>query len=138
MERRYLLDASQTQKECQRLESRNREIDEMFLSLYTDKAKGILTEQRFMKLTATLEQEQEANQKRLQDLLLMMRHSDEQENEVRTVPFPVSWTVKMKKKQKETQDILSYHSQAAGCSDKARAKASGGRQPIEECGRTGL
>lgn len=57
---------------------------------------------------------------------------------VNTVPFPVSWTVKMKKKQKETQDILSYHSQAAGCSDKARAKASGGRQPIEECGRTGL
>lgn len=57
---------------------------------------------------------------------------------VAAVPFPVSWTVKMKKKQKETQDILSYHSQAAGCSDKARAKASGGRQPIEECGRTGL
>ena len=56
----------------------------------------------------------------------------------RSVPFPVSWTVKMKKKQKETQDILSYHTQAAGCSDKARAKASGGRQPIEECGRTGL
>lgn len=55
-----------------------------------------------------------------------------------SVPFPVSWTVKMKKKQKETQDILSYHTQAAGCSDKARAKASGGRQPIEECGRTGL
>ena len=54
------------------------------------------------------------------------------------VPFPVSWTVKMKKKQKETPDILSYHTQAAGCSDKARAKASGGRQPIEECGRTGL
>ena len=58
--------------------------------------------------------------------------------DVAIVPFPVSWTVKMKKKQKETQDILSYHSQAAGCSDKARAKASGGRQPIEECGRTGL
>ena len=58
--------------------------------------------------------------------------------ELRSVPFPVSWTVKMKKKQKETQDILSYHSQAAGCSDKTRAKASGGRQPIEECGRTGL
>ena len=57
---------------------------------------------------------------------------------LKPVPFPVSWTVKMKKKQKETQDILSYHTQAAGCSDKARAKASGGRQPIEECGRTGL
>ena len=84
MERRYLIDASQTQKERQRLEARNQEIDGMFLSLYTDKAKGILTEQRFMKLTAALEQEQEANQKRLQDLMLMMRHSDEQESEVRT------------------------------------------------------
>lgn len=62
----------------------------------------------------------------------------ERQNIHRNVPFPVSWTVKMKKKQKETQDILSYHTQAAGCSDKARAKASGGRQPIEECGRTGL
>ena len=62
----------------------------------------------------------------------------EMRGELATVPFPVSWTVKMKKKQKETQDILSYHTQAAGCSDKARAKASGGRQPIEECGRTGL
>ena len=63
---------------------------------------------------------------------------EEKEQLKASVPFPVSWTVKMKKKQKETQDILSYHSQAAGCSDKARAKASGGRQPIEECGRTGL
>ena len=56
----------------------------MFLNLYTDKAKGILTEQRFMKLTAALEQEQESNQKRLQDLMLMMRRSDEQESDVRT------------------------------------------------------
>ena len=47
------------------------------------------------------------------------------QQDVTLVPFPVSWTVKMKKKQKETQDILSYHTQAAGCSDKARAKASG-------------
>ena len=84
MERRYLLDASQTQKECQRLESRNREIDEMFLSLYTDKAKGILTEQRFMKLTATMEQEQEENQRRLQELMRMLQQSDAQESEVRT------------------------------------------------------
>lgn len=72
--------------------------------------------------------------------LLVTRTCDDAEctGYTSSVPFPVSWTVKMKKKQKETQDILSYHSQAAGCSDKARAKASGGRQPIEECGRTGL
>ena len=66
------------------------------------------------------------------------QHCSESNIHCAAVPFPVSWTVKMKKKQKETQDILSYHTQAAGCSDKARAKASGGRQPIEECGRTGL
>lgn len=69
---------------------------------------------------------------------MTLEDMEESDEGIEFVPFPVSWTVKMKKKQKETQDILSYHSQAAGCSDKARAKASGGRQPIEECGRTGL
>ena len=84
MERRYLMDASQTEKERKRLEARNQEIDGMFLSLYTDKAKGVLTEQRFMKLTAVLEQEQEANQKRLHDLAVMQSRADAQESEVRT------------------------------------------------------
>ena len=84
MKRRYMADASEMQKECDRLEARNQEIDSMFMSLYTDKARGILTEQRFLKLTATLEQEQEANRKRLQDLILVMRRTDEQENDVRT------------------------------------------------------
>ena len=84
MERRYLVDASQTEKERKRLEARNQEIDGMFLSLYTDKAKGVLTEQRFMKLTAALEQEQEANQKRLHDLAVMQSRADAQESEVRT------------------------------------------------------
>ena len=67
-----------------RLEARNREIDDMFLSLYTDKAKGVLSEQRFMKLTSTMEQEQEENQRRLQELLRMLQQSDAQESEVRT------------------------------------------------------
>ena len=84
MEHRYMADASQMQKECERLEARNREIDEMFLNLYTDKAKGILSEQRFVKLTATMEQEQEENQRRLQELLRMLQQSDAQESEVRT------------------------------------------------------
>ena len=56
----------------------------MFMSLYTDKAKGILTEQRFLKLTATLEQEQEANRKRIQELVLVMSRTEEQESDVRT------------------------------------------------------
>ena len=79
-----LVDASQTEKERLRLEARNQEIDGMFLSLYTDKAKGILTEQRFVKLTAALEQEQESNQKRLHDLAMMQSRADAQESEVRT------------------------------------------------------
>lgn len=84
MERRYMADASQMQKECERLEVRNREIDEMFLNLYTDKAKGILSEQRFIKLTATMEQEQEENQRRLQELMRTLQRSDAQESEART------------------------------------------------------
>ena len=84
MERRYMADASQMQKERERLEARNHEIDEMFLNLYTDKAKGILSEQRFVKLTATMEQEQEENQCRLQELRRMLQQSDAQESEVRT------------------------------------------------------
>ncbi len=83
MERRYMADASEMQGERDRLEARNQEIDSMYMSLYTDKAKGILTEQRFLKLTATLEQEQEANWKRIQELALVMRRTDEQESNVR-------------------------------------------------------
>ena len=49
----------------------------MFLNLYTDKAKGILSEQRFVKLTAAMEREQEENQKRLKELTLSLRRSNE-------------------------------------------------------------
>lgn len=83
MEKRYMADASELQKECDRLTARNQEIDDMFLSLYNDKARGVLTEQRFMKLTSALEQEQESNKKRLHDLGELMRQSDEQECDVR-------------------------------------------------------
>ena len=57
MESRYMADLSEMRKECGRLETRNQEIDDIFLSLYSDKAKGVLTEQRFMKLTVAMEQE---------------------------------------------------------------------------------
>lgn len=84
MERRYRTDANETKKEIDRLQRRNLEIDDMFLNLYTDKAKGILSEQRFMKLTAALEQEQEANQRQIKELSELMRHSDEQESDICT------------------------------------------------------
>lgn len=84
MERRYLADASEMEKERERLEARNWEIDDMFLNLYTDKAKGILSEQRFVKLTAAMEREQGENQKQLKELTLSLRRSNEQESDVRT------------------------------------------------------
>ena len=83
MESRYLADTDGLHRERERLQSRNQEIDDMFLSLYTDKAKGILSEQRFLKLTAALEQEQEGNQRRLRELSDIERRSSEQESDVR-------------------------------------------------------
>ena len=77
MERQYQTDASEVQRECEKLEVRNQEIDDLFLNLYTDKAKGILSEQRFLKLTSAMEQEQEANRKRLQDLPIGLIAVDE-------------------------------------------------------------
>lgn len=79
-----MADASEIKKECERLSARDQEIDDIFLNLYADKAKGLLTEQRFMKLTDAMEQEQEANQKRIQELNLMMRRTNEQESDVQT------------------------------------------------------
>lgn len=84
MECQYMADTAQMQKEIERQEVRNKEIDDMFLSLYTDKAKGILSEQRFLKLTAAIEQEQKTNQDRLHELGMVIHQSDTQENDVRT------------------------------------------------------
>ena len=84
MERQYQTDASEVQRECEKLEVRNQEIDDLFLNLYTDRAKGILSEQRFLKLTSAMEQEQEANRKRLQDLSLLIRRTESQESDVQT------------------------------------------------------
>ena len=66
-------------KEQDALAKRNQEIDEMFMSLYADKAKGILTEQRFLRMTETLEQEQADNKARMQtitDELLIASSAD--------------------------------------------------------------
>ncbi len=70
------MNTSQTEKDRKQLEARNQEFNGMLLSLYTGKAKGILTEQRFVKLTEELEQEQESNQKRLHDLAMMQSWTD--------------------------------------------------------------
>lgn len=82
MERKYAVDASEITRELDRLEARNQEIDTLFLNLYTDKAKGVLSEQRFVKLTATIEQEQEENRRKMSELVLLQRRSNEQEEDI--------------------------------------------------------
>ncbi len=62
MEKQYLADTDSLKKEYENLAQRNQEIDDTFISLYADKAKGILTEKRFLKLTDAMEKEQESNQ----------------------------------------------------------------------------
>ena len=83
MEEHYLADISESKKEIALLEARNKEIDDMFFSLYSDKSKGILSEQRFIKLTSSLEAEQEQNQCRLKELMQIMRQSDGQDNDIK-------------------------------------------------------
>ena len=56
----------------------------MFLSLYADKVKGVISDQRFVKLNAAMEQEQEENQRHLQEVMRMLQQSDAQESEVCT------------------------------------------------------
>ena len=82
MENQYRTDTSAVRTEIRRLEERNQEIDDMFLNLYTDKSKGIISEQRFLKLTDAMEQEQNSNKARLSELNLLLHQSDEQESDV--------------------------------------------------------
>ena len=45
--------------------------DDTFISLYADKAKGMLTEKCFLQLTDTMEMEQESNQNCMQEIAVL-------------------------------------------------------------------
>ena len=83
LEQRYSIDEASLKKEQDALAKRNQEIDEMFMSLYTDKAKGILTEQRFLRMTETLEQEQTDNKTRMQEITDELRIASSADSDVR-------------------------------------------------------
>ena len=83
LEQQYSIDEASLKKEQDALAKRNQEIDEMFMSLYTDKAKGILTEQRFLRMTETLEQEQADNKARMQAITDELRIASSTDNDVR-------------------------------------------------------
>ena len=83
LEQRYSIDERSLKKEQDALAKRNQEIDEMFMSLYADKAKGILTEQRFLRMTETLEQEQADNKARMQEITDELRIASSADSDVR-------------------------------------------------------
>ena len=83
LEQRYSIDEKSLKKEQDALARRNQEIDEMFMSLYADKAKRILTEQRFLRMTETLEQEQTDNKARMQAITDELRIANSADSDVR-------------------------------------------------------
>ena len=83
LEQRYSIDERSLKKEQDALVKRNQEIDDMFMSLYADKAKGILTEQRFLRMTETLEQEQMDNKARMQEITDELRTVSSADSDVR-------------------------------------------------------
>lgn len=83
LEQRYSIDETSLKKEQDALAKRNQEIDDMFMSLYADKAKGILTEQRFLRMTETLEQEQTVNKARMQAITDELRIASSADSDVR-------------------------------------------------------
>ena len=82
MEKQYLADTDSLKKEYENLAQRNQEIDDTFISLYADKAKGILTEKRFLKLTDAMEKEQENNQNRMQEISALISEEEHSEGDV--------------------------------------------------------
>ena len=84
MEKQYLADTDSLKREYESLAGRNQEIDDTFISLYADKAKGILTEKRFLKLTDAMEKEQENNQNRMQEIAALISKEEHSEGDVRT------------------------------------------------------
>ena len=83
LEQRYSIDEKSLKKERDALAKRNQEIDKMFMSLYADKAKGILTERRFLRMTDTLEQEQSDNKSRMQAITDELRIASSADSDVR-------------------------------------------------------
>ena len=83
LEQRYSIDETSLKNEQDALAKRNQEIDDMFMNLYADKAKGILTEQRFLRMTETLEQEQADNKARMQAITDELRIASSADSNVR-------------------------------------------------------
>ena len=84
LELRHSVDERALKKELDALAMRNKEIDALFMSLYEDKAKGVLTEQRFLMMTDKLEQEQTQGKTRIQEIMDELGSADDRSRDVRS------------------------------------------------------
>ncbi|MFT8890011.1 MAG: recombinase family protein [Ethanoligenens sp.] len=84
LELRQTVDAGTLKKELDALMARSQEIDQLVMSLYEDKSKGILTERRFVVMTEQLEQEQVQGKDRVQEIMEALSRADDRSKNVRT------------------------------------------------------
>lgn len=83
LERQHTTDEGMLKKALATLTERTQEIDRLFMSLYEDKVKGILTEQRFVMMTKQLEQEQNQGRERMQDISKELSLADDMGKDIR-------------------------------------------------------
>ena len=69
-------DIGELQREYDALAERSNEIDQMILTLYEDKVRGVITPQRFVSLTEKLENEQKDARSRMQELWKALQAAD--------------------------------------------------------------
>ena len=69
-------DIGELQREYDALAERSNEIDQMILTLYEDKVRGVITPQRFVSLTEKLENEQKDARSRMQELWKELQVAD--------------------------------------------------------------
>ena len=69
-------DIGELQREYDALAERSNEIDQMILTLYEDKVRGVITPQRFVSLTEKLENEQKDARSRMQELWKELQDAD--------------------------------------------------------------
>lgn len=84
LERKQNVDEVSLKKELNALSERSQEIDRLFMSLYEDKSKGILTEHRFVVMTEQFEQEQTQGKARTQEIMEALSRADGQSKDVQT------------------------------------------------------
>lgn len=82
LERSYDKDDTELKKELTALNTRNDEIETLFFSLYQDKTKGIINEQRFMMLTGKLDEEQAEIKARTQSIVNALSQSTSRNKKV--------------------------------------------------------